>query len=115
MALGFLLLLLFFFLLFFFFFFFLFSPSIDHRRLKSTIDGRFLPQSTADGRNRSLTVDFWRYRLVAGGLRIGNLADRGTRRRLVFHWENEATPRLLAWERGVASLSRKVRRCLVCF
>ncbi|RWV90964.1 hypothetical protein GW17_00046784, partial [Ensete ventricosum] len=36
----------------------------------------FLAQSIADGRNRPSIVDFWRNRLVAGGLRTSNLADR---------------------------------------
>ncbi|RWW34576.1 hypothetical protein GW17_00000654 [Ensete ventricosum] len=71
-ALGFLLLF-FFFLLFLFFF--PFSPLIDRRRPKSTIDGRFLPQSAADDRNRPSIVDFWRYRPVAGGPRTDNLVD----------------------------------------
>ncbi|RZR92758.1 hypothetical protein BHM03_00021140 [Ensete ventricosum] len=66
-ALGFLL---------FLYFFFPFSPSIDHRRPKSTADSRFLPQSAADGQNRSLTINFGRYRPVASDPHTSNLADR---------------------------------------
>ncbi|RWW20238.1 hypothetical protein GW17_00015663 [Ensete ventricosum] len=33
----------------------------------SSSSSLFLPQSTANGRNQLPTIDFWRYRLVAGG------------------------------------------------
>ncbi|RWW38621.1 hypothetical protein BHE74_00056138, partial [Ensete ventricosum] len=49
---------------------------MDCRRPKSMFDGRFLPQSAADGRNRPPTVDFWQNRPVVGGPRTDNLTDQ---------------------------------------